>query len=103
MKTQTLGPGKEDQKQIKILNRVVTWHDIDGISYEADPRHVEIIIKQLQLADAKTVTTLGTKEDRPGREHMATMARQYVGLSGLRAPRNKGIPKVGRETEGKGD
>ena len=62
-KTQTFGPGKEDQRQIKILNRVVIWHDTDGISYEVDPRHVEIIIKQLQLADAKTVMTLGTKEE----------------------------------------
>ena len=63
VKTQTLGPGKEDQTQIKILNRIVTWHNTDGISYEADPRHVEIIMKQLQLEDAKIVTTPGTKDE----------------------------------------
>ena len=35
VKTQTLGPGPNDQRQIKILNRIVTWHDTKGISYEA--------------------------------------------------------------------
>ena len=34
-----------------------------GIQYEADPRHVEIIIKQLQLDGAKLVTTPGTKDE----------------------------------------
>ena len=63
VKIQVLGPGKDDCKQVKILNRIVTWHDAHGISYEADPRHVELIIKQLQLTDAKTVTTPGTKEE----------------------------------------
>ena len=43
VKTQTLGPGEEIQSQLKILNRIVTWDDINGITYEADPRHVEII------------------------------------------------------------
>ena len=63
VKAQTLGPGNEDQKQIKIPNRIVTWNNTNGINYEADHRHVEIIIKQLQLADANIITTPSTKEE----------------------------------------
>ena len=63
VKTQTLGPGEKNQQQIKLLNRVVTWHDNFGIHCEADPRHVEIILKQLKMEDAKIVTTLGTKDE----------------------------------------
>ena len=63
VKTETLGPGPDNKKQIKILNRVVSWHDTQGILYEADPRHTEIIIKQLQLTEAKAASTPGTKEE----------------------------------------
>ena len=36
-----LGPEKEDEKSIRILNRIVTWTE-EGIMYEGDQRHVEI-------------------------------------------------------------
>ena len=39
----------------------MTWDD-DGIHYEADQRHAEIIVQKLNLADgAATVTTAGVK------------------------------------------
>ena len=63
VKTQVLGPDEGQSKQIKILNRVVTWDGSKGLIYEADPRHVEILIKQLGLEQSKTVTTPGTKEE----------------------------------------
>ena len=44
LKTRVLGPGKEDEKQVKVLNRIVTWTD-EGVQYEADPRHAEAMIK----------------------------------------------------------
>ena len=43
-----MGPGKEDEKSIRILNRIVEWSE-SGIIYEADQRHAEIIIKQMGL------------------------------------------------------
>jgi hypothetical protein len=33
-----LGPGRNDDKSVRILNRIVEWSD-QGISYEADQRH----------------------------------------------------------------
>ena len=63
VKTQVLGPNEGQQKQVKILNRVVTWDGSRGIVYEADPRHTEIVIEQLRLNDAKEVSTPGTREE----------------------------------------
>ena len=40
------------------------------MQYEADPGHAEIVIQQLGLANAKSVTTPGTKEEgRTKEEH----------------------------------
>ena len=55
-----LGPDKGDDKAITILNRCVEWTP-DGIQYEADPRHVEILINELDLHDTKPVATPGVK------------------------------------------
>ena len=40
-----VGPSKNDDSSVRILNRTVAW-DKFGIRYQADPRHVEIIIDQ---------------------------------------------------------
>ena len=68
VKTQLLGPGKGQCQQLKILNGVVTLHGQRGITYEADPRHVELVIEQLILKDAKTVSTPGTREEGRSKE-----------------------------------
>ena len=39
-----LGPGLEDEKSIRILNRVITWSS-SGFQYEAVQRHAELIVK----------------------------------------------------------
>ena len=57
-----LGPDKGQVKEVRVLNRVLRWTD-KGIEYEADPRHVEIILKQLNIDQCKPVTTPGTKEE----------------------------------------
>eukprot|EP00973_Karenia_brevis_P000215 28347-Karenia_brevis.AAC.1 len=46
---------------MSILNRVIAWNH-EGISYQADPRHAEIIIEHLGLKEAKIVQTPGVKE-----------------------------------------
>ena len=60
-KTQALGVGPENQRQTKILNRMVTWSDKEGFGYEADPRYVDILLEQLKMEDAKPAITPGTK------------------------------------------
>ena len=56
-----LGPDPRDDKQVRILNRIVSWNN-SGIQYEPDQRHVEIVIKALGLEKAKPVSTPGIRE-----------------------------------------
>lgn len=58
-----LGPEKHHVQQVKISNRIISGDEDKGIVYEADPRHVEILIEQMALQNAKAVTTPGTKEE----------------------------------------
>ena len=52
-----LGPTDQDDKEIRILNRIITWTE-EGILYEADQRHAEIIIREMNLkSDSKTAVT----------------------------------------------
>ena len=56
-----LGPAKEDDKEARILNRVVRWTK-EGIEYEADPRQGEKLIQELGLEGCKGVSTPATKQ-----------------------------------------
>ena len=68
IKTQVLGPDEDQARQVKVLNRIISWDGARGILYEADPRHAEIIIEQLKLTEAKPLTTPGTKEEGTTKE-----------------------------------
>ena len=46
LKMQTLGPEPERQEEIRISNRIIRW-SAEGIGYEPDQRHAEIIVKEL--------------------------------------------------------
>ena len=48
LKTSVLGPDEGEEKEVRILNRVIRWTR-EGVSYEPDPRHGEILIDQLGL------------------------------------------------------
>ena len=50
-----LGPGKDDDHEGLVLNRVVRWTS-QGIVYEAEPRQVEKLIRDTQLRGANAVT-----------------------------------------------
>ena len=60
VKTQILSPNQNQQREITILNRIVSWDGTKGFVYEADLRHAEIVLEQLKLKGAKEVTTPGT-------------------------------------------
>jgi hypothetical protein len=58
---------------MRVLNRLVHWTD-EGIAYEADQRHVEIIIRELGLKEGSMIVNtpgepnkLGDKEDYEAR------------------------------------
>ena len=61
----TLGSDKQDVRELRVLNRVLSWRS-GGIQLEADPRHQEILISELEQ-DVRGLSTPGVKN--PQREH----------------------------------
>ena len=51
---------KCELKDMRILNRIITLTK-EGVLYEADPRHHELMIRNLGLSDAKGCVTPGMK------------------------------------------
>ncbi len=62
IKTKVLGPGKDENQEVRILNRILSWTE-EGIQYEADPRHSEIMIHKVDCR--KAIRTPGVKEGKP--------------------------------------
>ena len=55
-----LGPSTTDDKAVRVLNRVITWTP-NGILYEPDQRHADLVVQALDLANAQPVCTPGTR------------------------------------------
>ena len=61
IKTEVLGDSQDETKEIRVLNRIIRWEK-DGITYEPDPRHAEIIAKEMGVDGTKGVGTPSIKE-----------------------------------------
>ena len=73
-----MGPRKGDLKELKILNRKIKW-EVDGITLEADERHVIEALKALDLENAKGVATPAV---RPPKE-MGSEGRAIKSVQGF--------------------
>ncbi len=63
LKTEFLGPDpRRHVQQLRVLNRVISWQR-DGLTYEADQRHAELLIRELGLEYGKPVATAGSRDD----------------------------------------
>ena len=78
-----LGSGKHDTKSIRILNRIIQWMSV-GLRIEADPRHVEILMKEMGLAEANPVVTPEAKA-REGKGDQTDQALDKAEASMYRA------------------
>ena len=85
-----LGPRPDlgDVSEIVLLNRILRYADCGGnpaIEWEADPRHAEIIVKQLGLkaAGTKSLSTPGDKLrcKEEGEELKGTQVTKYRSLA----------------------
>ena len=57
----SIGPGERHQ-QFAVLNRIVTYNEQEGsVSYEADPRHVDQMVRDLEMENCKPVKTPSEK------------------------------------------
>jgi hypothetical protein len=55
-----LGPGPQDAKEVRVLNRVIRWCG-SHLEYEADPRQVEKLILECGLEGCKPTATPGVR------------------------------------------
>ena len=63
IKVETLGKGPGCKDEVRILNKIVRYTN-EGVELEADPRHAELVIKELGLEGAKLSKVPGTKETK---------------------------------------
>ncbi len=77
IKDTTIGGAAGEEKELKVLNRVIRW-TVEGWEYEADQRHAELIVEGMGMQDSKTVICL-----RRGREQVGIGGE--LGLVGGRA------------------
>ena len=55
-----MGEQDDRPKHVRILNRILTL-DETGLHFEADPRHVELLARSLNLEHCRLVSTPGVK------------------------------------------
>ena len=60
-----MGPAESGTKEIRMLNRIVTWTP-EGITCEADQRHVEICLKEVVLEECSR--PISTPVDRSSKD-----------------------------------
>ena len=60
LKVEVLGLKKGQASEVRILNKIVRMSKA-GIELEADPRHVELPVRELQMEDAKITSVPGAK------------------------------------------
>ena len=88
VKCEVLGDGADEKKEIRVLNRIIRRVDT-GFALEADPRHAEIIIRDLGLVGAKPSKLPGSKEDHKkagGGPHGAGVYPRTAEVSALSSP-----------------
>ena len=66
LKVEVLGRGKGKTSEMIILNKVVRMTN-EGIELEADPRHAELVVKDLGLTGCKPSMVPGSKEIAKGK------------------------------------
>ena len=84
-----LGPGKDDAKEILVLNRVIRYTE-HGLEYEADPRQAERLLEGLKLdSGCNPVATPGLKPLMDQlTEDKVLPTSEFTGFRGLPARAN---------------
>ena len=85
VKNKILGNAPNDLKEETILNRIARVSS-GGWEYEADPRHAQILVKAMNMEDAKAAATAGEdekkwEEDEDAQELQEGQATEYRQLA----------------------
>ena len=81
VKKQVIGEDPDPEKSRRILNRVIKWNH-NGVTIEADQRHVREILKGLELEQAnRSATPCGVERTNEGKGE--TRCRPRLSTSGF--------------------
>ena len=72
-----MGPDGGDTHELRVLNRVVRW-DGNGVEYEADQRHAELICEHTGTKDGNSVVTPGVKQEQDGDDEELPKGQQSL-------------------------
>ena len=89
IQTQKLGLGAGCEQEGKVLNRIVRC-DSNGWSLEADPRHAELVIEQLDVESTRAAATPGIDgiEEIDNDEDVEILGADATTFRGVAARRN---------------
>ena len=62
IKAKIIGNDPDLPKYIRVLNRILRWHDGIGVAYEPDPRHTELITKELGVESLSSLRVPGVRQ-----------------------------------------
>ena len=62
IKTTMVGDQEQEEKEVRVLNRFIRYTE-HGWEYEADQRHAEVIIQDLDMKSANPVASAGEDEN----------------------------------------
>ena len=66
-----MGPEAEEDKSVRLLSRVMHW-TLEGVRYEADQRHAELVIRDMGLeGNTNSIVTPG------GRKEEESMGKKF--------------------------
>lgn len=79
--TTLIGNNDSLQKEVKILGRCLVWHRDIGVSYEADPRHAEVIVRDTGAESMSALRTPILREAGESDEERAqdALSKKRVG------------------------
>ena len=79
VKSKVIGSADDEETECRVLNRIIRRCG-DGWEYQADQRHAELIVKSLDMQEAKFVTTLGegAKREKEEEEALLDNARAHL-------------------------
>ena len=78
-KTTIVGPEMKDEKTVRVLNRIITY-TAEGIEYEADQRHAESMIRDMNMTAAKPLSTPGLDEPDHSETKDELLNSHYSGI-----------------------
>ncbi len=71
IKSNMLGPGEKDNREVTILNRKIRWGQ-HGIEYFADAKHAKKVIEDMGVQGCKPVDSVGSKDTGNAKQNEST-------------------------------